>query len=191
MSRRFEILVEELSMEIFLRDFLPRVLPDEFEIDVNCFIYPHEGKSDLRKRLPHRLRAYRHYPEKVIILVIQDQDSSDCKVLKQSLVNLMEEARGDIKYLVRIACKELENWYLGDLKAVEQIYPKSKAGTQTNKAKFRNPDRLNGAEEMEKFSKEFAKVSCAREIAPIINIQSNKSVSFRHLVKGVLHLLEA
>lgn len=190
MKKRFEILVEEHSMEVFLKNFLPRILPDSFELGINCFIYPHEGKRDLQKRLPKRIKAYQSYPQKVILLVIQDQDSSNCKVLKQKLLRLIREANGDTKHLIRIACKELENWYLGDLNTVQKIFPESKAGNLKNKAKFRNVDRLNGAEEMKNFSKEFTKVQSARTFGQTIEIHNNKSVSFNHFVVGTLSLLQ-
>lgn len=49
MNKRMEILVEDYSMEVFLKGLLPRILPEDFELGRNCFIYPHEGKSDLKK----------------------------------------------------------------------------------------------------------------------------------------------
>jgi len=190
MKKRFEILVEEHSMEVFLKNLLPRILPDSFTIGINCFIYPHEGKQDLQKRLPKRIKAYRSYPQKVILLVIQDQDSSDCKVLKRKLLRLIREANGNTKYLIRIACKELENWYLGDLNTVQKIFPTFRAGKLKNKAKFRDVDRLNGAEEMKNLSKEFTKVQSARAFGQKIEIENNKSVSFNHFVDGILSLLQ-
>jgi hypothetical protein len=190
MNKRLEILVEERSMEAFLRNLIPKLLPNNFTVDHNCFIYPHQGKTDLQKRLANRLKAYKSYPDDVIIIIIQDQDSSDCVLLKNKLIELIEKNNSTIDYLVRIACRELENWYLGDLDAVESIYPKSKASRKKNKAKFRVPDLLNGSEEMRKFSNSFTKVACAKKMGKQIKVDTNKSKSFGHFVSGLQKLLE-
>lgn len=190
MNKRLEILVEEHSMEVFLKGLLPRILPVRFKVGENCFIYPHEGKSDLQNRLPKRVQAYKSYPEEVLLLVIQDQDSADCKVEKNKLVLLVEGANDKISYLVRIACRELENWYLGDLFAVEKLYPKSKASKLNRKAKFRDVDHIIGSHEMNKLSKEFAKISCARGMAPIIDIEENHSKSFNQFINGLYKFLK-
>lgn len=188
-AERVEILVEEPSMEAFLTGLLPRVLPEGFELSKNCFIRPHQGKSDLRKRLPNNVRAYRNYPQKVILIVVHDQDSNDCVKLKSELLKIISDHSPDLQHLVRIACRELENWYLGDLIAVERIYPNTKASKNRNKAKFRDPDQLNGSEEMERFTKEFTKMNGARRIGLLINVEENKSLSFRHFIQGVNKLL--
>lgn len=187
---RIEILVEELSMEVFLKGLLPRILPENYKLGQNCFVYPHEGKSDLQKRLPRRVRAYRSYPDNVKLIVVHDQDSADCKTLKQQLVNLIKNEDITIKFLVRIACRELENWYLGDLKAVEMVYPESKASNFVRKAKFRNVDKIQGSREMEMLSKAFSKTSCARSLAPIIDIEANTSISFNQFINGLQNFLD-
>ncbi len=53
-----EIHVEEKSMEIFLRGVLPRILPEEYILDVNCRIVTYNGKQDLKKKLPIVIRSY-------------------------------------------------------------------------------------------------------------------------------------
>lgn len=189
-EKRLEILTEEPSMRYFLEGLLPRILPDDFVLNVNCFVYHHQGKSDLQKRLPNRIRAYQNYPQEVLVLVVHDQDSNDCILLKTKLLEMIDAVGLDIRHLVRIACRELENWYLGDLNSVEQIYPESKATKFAAKAKFRNPDKLQGSDEMKRFSEAFTKINCARTIAPLLSIEKNKSVSFNHFVSGLQRLLE-
>lgn len=176
-------------MQVFLRGLLPKVLPEGFALDHNCFIRPHQGKSDLRKRLPATVRAYQYYPETVILIVVQDQDASDCVQLKSGLIELIQNHNNGLSFLVRIACRELENWYLGDLPAVEQVYPESKASKFQDKAKFRNPDLLNGADEIKKLSTNFSKTACARAIPHHLNLEANKSKSFRHFIAGTQRLL--
>lgn len=110
---RIEFLVEELSMAELLKVVLPRILPAPWELDNNYYIHPHEGKSDLKRSIPTKLRAYRKRPFSTCFVVIQDQDSNDCKQLKQELVDLCKANKSDnITYLVRIVCHELEAWYM-------------------------------------------------------------------------------
>lgn len=87
--------------------------------------------------------------------------------------------------MFRIACRELENWYLGDFEAIEKVFAQVNANLFQKKAKFRNPDRLNGAEEMKKLTKDFSKAGTARKIAEHINLQQNNSNSFKQLLQGI------
>jgi hypothetical protein len=185
---RLEIFTEERSMEFFLRALLPRILPSGFELDVNCFIRPHEGKSDLKRSLSKKVKAFPHFSQPVKLLIIHDQDSNECKVLKASLISECSNIKsGD--FLVRIACKELENWYLGDFGSIETVYPDIRISGLTRKAKFRNPDRLNGSEEMNILIRHFSKSHASRELGRIINIENNNSPSFNCLITGIAKLL--
>lgn len=184
-----EILVEEPSMEHFLRGLLPEVLPEGYLLDQNCFIRPHEGKSDLRKSIPKKAKTYPYWPTPVKLIIIHDQDLSDCKELKSDLEKLVREANDSCPLLIRIACRELENWYLGDLNAVEKVYPESKASTLSGKARFRNPDFLKGSEEMKRLSGAFTKSFAAKEIPKHLSLKGNRSPSFNNLIKGIRSFL--
>lgn len=186
-----EILVEEPSMENFLRVILPQLLPEKYAVDRNCFIRPHEGKSHLQKSIPKKVQSYRGYTNaSVKLILIHDQDSNDCKSLKDSLTALVKEVDRQLPALVRIACRELENWYLGDLEAVEQVYPDSKASKLKEKARFRNCDHLNGSEEMQRLSVNFTKSFASREIPKYMKLDTNRSVSFNHFIDGLRKFLE-
>lgn len=185
---RLEIFTEERSMEYFLRALLPRILPTGFELDTNCFIRPHEGKSDLKRSLSKKVKASPHFSQPVKLLIIHDQDSNDCKVLKTNLISECSGLKsGD--FLVRIACKELENWYLGDLESIDIVYPDTQASGLSGKSKFRNPDRLNGSEEMNNLTRKFSKSHASREIGRIISIENNNSSSFNYFISGIAKLL--
>lgn len=183
---RLEILTEEKSMEVFLRGLLPRILPDGFILDSNCFIHSHEGKSHLVKSIPKKMKAYPKFPEEVRVFIIHDQDSNNCIQLKEKLTKLCSAA---FPCLVRIACRELENWYLGDFNAIEHVFPEVNAAKYSLKAKYRITDRLTGSEELKKLSKRFSKTQTAREIAKYIDFENNKSVSFNHFITGLKKLL--
>jgi len=159
-----EILVEESSMKHFLINILPLILPDGICLNRNCFIRQHEGKQHLKKEIPKKVRAYKHYGTPVKVIIIHDQDSADCKVLKADLTKLVNDS-GPLPHLIRIACRELEAWYLGDMDAIEQVYPKFKAARYRNWNKFRNSDLCNASDELRKIIPEFQKGVAAREIS--------------------------
>lgn len=184
-----EFLVEEQSMAFFLEELLPEILPADLKLNVNCFIRPHNGKSDLQKSIPKKVQAYKSFPNEVKLVVIQDQDSNDCKKLKQIIRDLIELNNTLLPFMIRIACTELENWYLGDLEAVEAVYPESKASKHLNKAKYRNPDNLGGTEEMEKLVPNFSKTFTARNIVAFLDLPKNRSHSFQQLLSGLQKFL--
>ncbi|MDR3600409.1 MAG: hypothetical protein P4L49_08030 [Desulfosporosinus sp.] len=57
-------LVEEPSMKEFLRGILPRVIPD----NVSYTIIHHEGKQDLERSIPKKLRAFRKQNTQFVVL---------------------------------------------------------------------------------------------------------------------------
>ena len=174
-------------MMYFLQGFLPRVLPKGYALDANVFIRPHQGKSDLIKSLRQKAPRLHEYDPPVRLLVIHDQDANDCVELERTLTDTIDKGRrADFPLCVRIACRELENWYLGSLPEVERLYPASRASQLVAKRKYRDCDRLNGAAEMESLTKKaFAKTDCARRMGPIIAIEGSRSVSFGWFVRGL------
>jgi len=174
-------LLEELSAKRFLDSYLPRVLPSNTTFQT----IPHQGKSELQKSIPKKLRAWRTPETKFVVL--HDQDSADCKTLKKLLLDLC--SKGGKPALVRIACRELEAWYLGDLDAVEQAYPGSKASKHSRKARFRHPDSITSpSKELEKIVPEFQKVDGARRLAGTLSREACTSPSFQTFLNGVLAL---
>ena len=183
-----EFLLEESSMENLLSIILPKILPDGYELNANCFLRPHQGKSDLKKSIPNKIRLFSdfHIPSKIII--IQDQDSNDCIKLKNSLLELCRK-NGICPVLIRISCRELENWYLGDMAAIEKVYPKFKAKSHKYKAKFRNVDNCFGSHELERIVDKFQKGYASKNIPKYMDLKKNKSNSFNQLISGVVKFL--
>ncbi len=170
-------------MERFLEIFLISILPKEWALNQNVFIRSFEGKQDLQRSLPKKVKVLSNWHEPVGLIVLQDQDSSDCSTLKNKLMQIIQ-SNGEIPYLIRIVCRELESWYIGDMEAIKKAYPKFKSEKYINQAKFRNPDILNAADELSKLLPEFQKVTSASKIAQHINIETNKSDSFNQFVIG-------
>ncbi|HHG85484.1 MAG TPA: DUF4276 family protein [Bacteroidetes bacterium] len=189
MYKTLEILTEEPSMETFLEAILPQILPSGYVLGENCFIRSHEGKSHLQKSIPKKFVGYTHFPYAVKVLILHDQNSADCVLLKEKLIDLAGK-NTSIPFLIRIPCRELENWYLGDFAAIEQVYPSVKASQLRNRAKYRNVDLLGGADDLKKLIGNFSKIETARNIAPQLNISANTSVSFQQFVSGLKKLLD-
>jgi len=182
--RTLLVLVEERSAEEFLRGFLPRVLPDDVDIQFRVF----EGKQDLDRRLVVQIREWRR-PD-TLFVVLRDQDSLDCVELKRLLVEKCRQAGRD-DALVRIACRELEAWYLGDLRSVESALELTGLQRHQNSRRFRQPDSVvqpaNALRELTR--KRYQKVSGSRAIGEIVSPDGNLSRSFQVFVNGVRQLV--
>ena len=183
---RIEILVEEPSMKAFLSILLPKILSDNYwTLNQNYFIRSFDGKSDLQNNIPSKIKVFSNWTEPVGVIILQDQDSNDCVKLKNKLIEICE-THGNCAKLIRIVCRELESWYIGDFEAVNKAYPNFRFENHASKSKFRNPERCNAYDELKKILPEFQKIDGAKKIAPHINIESNKSESFKQTVSGFL-----
>ncbi len=181
--RKIVFLLEESSIKEFLDVFLPKLLPS----GVTFKTIPHEGKQDLERSIPRKIRAWREPGVRFIIL--RDQDGVDCFRLKQKLYRICVEAgRGDS--LVRIVCNELESWFLGDLTAVASAFNMPSIARLQRRAKYRNPDVLtNAAQELKRIVPSYQKLKGARMIAEYVDTQRNCSNSFHVFVEGVLKVI--
>ena len=177
--------LEEPSAREMLAGVLPWVLPENIQIRYIVF----QGKQDLEKNLKKKLCGWR-MPDSIFV-VMRDQDSGDCKAIKATLANLCREA-GKEGVLVRVACRELESFYLGDLAAVEQGLGLTGLKKQQQWKKFRDPDALgNPAEELFRLTKNaYDKIAGSRAIALYLSLDSNCSHSFNVLLSGIKNLTE-
>jgi hypothetical protein len=148
MTQHFELLVEEPSMEAFLRGLLPRLLPP----DRTFQIHPFQGKQDLLGKLEARLRGYANWlPRDWRIVVVVDRDDEVCQQLKQRMeqiaakIGLRTRSRSSSCWQLvnRIAMEELEAWYFGDWEAVQAAYPRVSA-TVPQQQRYRNSDAIAG-----------------------------------------------
>lgn len=175
---RLVFMVEERSMKELLLAVLPKFLPEGFD---KPLIIAHNGKSDLHKSIPRKLQAWPNKDDKFII--VQDKDSNDCLRLKAELLSLCQNSRNDC--LIRIACTELESWYLGDLEAVSRAYGKDYTKLAA-KRKYREPDKLgNAKEELRKLILDYQQVDGAKKISAYMDIDNNTSSSFNVFIDGV------
>ena len=198
-----EFLVEEPSMEAFLCELLPNVIPNApFQIHV------FQGKPDLLSNLEKRLRGYaRWLPQNYRLFVMVDRDRDNCHDLKQRLESIATEAglrtrtsSADASWQLvnRIVIEELEAWYFGDWQAVREIYPRA-SETIPQQANYRNSDAINGGtwEAFERvmrqrgyFANGLNKVEVARKIAPHIDPARSQSHSFKVFYDAVIEVTE-
>ncbi len=178
--------LEERSAREMLNGLLPRILPEDVEHRLIVF----EGKQDLEKNLVRRLRGWQR--PKTHFVVMRDQDFGSCHEVKRNLAELCRQA-GKPRALIRIACRELESFYLGDLKAVEKGLELNNLSTRQLKAKYRAPDLLqNPANELKKLTNhQYQKISGSRAIGPFLSLSGNRSRSFRTLVRGIQTMTSA
>jgi hypothetical protein len=177
-AMRLVFLVEERSMKELLDILLPKILPEGME---QPLVIPHNGKSDLEASIPKKLRAWQNPNDKFVI--VRDQDSSDCKKLKEDLLMLCKNSRNEC--LIRIVCKMLESWYFGDLKAVSVAYGKDFT-MLSNKKKFREPDKIADAKkEIRKLIPYHQQIKGAKLIASHMDVLVNTSKSFNVFIDGV------
>ncbi len=199
-----EVIVEERSAEQALRILLPRIVPGiDFEIRV------FQGKSDLLKRLPNRLKGYATWiaQANATLVVLVDRDDDDCLALKEDLekmaaaAGLLTTATAPeirrMNMINRIAVEELEAWFFGDVPALCAAYPRisTSLGEQ---AKYRNPDAIAGGtcEALEHVLQQhnyhrggLAKVEAATKIAHHMDVDTNRSRSFQIFRDGLRRLI--
>ena len=101
-------------MRALLDGLLPRLFPG---LPFQCV--PHEGKTDLERSIPRKLRGWRE--PGVRFAVVRDNDGADCRALKDDLRGLCRAGHRD-DTLIRIVCQELEAWYLGEPDALADAF---------------------------------------------------------------------
>ncbi|MBI4861981.1 MAG: DUF4276 family protein [Candidatus Riflebacteria bacterium] len=148
MNQHVEFLVEEPAMKETLEVLAPKLLPPGVSFAIRTF----QGKPDLFRKLPGRLKGYQHWPEENRFVVVVDEDREDCHELKRRIVAATVEAglapwslggRRDGRVTGRIAVEELEAWFLGDFGAICAAFSRVDA-RHGGKARFRKPDEIGG-----------------------------------------------
>ena len=193
-----EFLLEERSAEVALRAILPKIV----SFDVSHRFHVFQGKHDLLKQLPVRLKSYRlKIRNDCRIVVLVDEDRENCHQLKAELEHIAHDEgfvtkssaarHSDFQVVNRLAIEELEAWFFGDPKAIRAAYPKIPDGFHRWR-EYQNPDAIadGTCEALERLLRQFyrrryAKTKMARMIAPHMEPDRNKSKSFQVFVEGV------
>ncbi len=188
-----EFLVEEPSAEAALSNIVPRIVgaPHSFAV------HPHQGKPNLLRSLPGRLRGYGSWlPRDWRIVVLVDRDRQQCRELKATLEQMARDAGlltrtatplpSRFQVINRIAIEELEAWFFGDAEAIRAAYPRV-SRTFERRAGYTDPDAIRGGawEALERvlqragyFRGGLAKIEAAAAISEHMDPGRNRSRSF-------------
>ena len=172
-------LLEEPSAQDALQGILPSILPADMTPQYLVF----EGKQDLEKRMTRLLRSW--LTPDTVFVVLRDQDSGDCRIIKERLVARCHEA-GKPDCIVRIACRTLEAWFVGDWAAVAEAFQQPKLANLHRKALYQEPDHLGDpVNELRKVIPDYQKRDGARKIGKHLVETRNRSHSFQVFIAAI------
>jgi hypothetical protein len=178
---RLVCFVEGRAEKVLLAEVLSRMKVGGPEPIIIAF----DGKQDLEKQLVRRMRGWTDASAR--FLVVRDQDAGSCKDVKARLVGLCKSS-GKKTFLVRIACHEMESFYLGDLAAVEDGLNVTGLREQQQRRKFRNPDAVpSPKQELKRLTAGvYQEIAGSRAIARHLDLWGgNRSQSFGHLLTAI------
>ena len=213
-----EVLAEDQSGSIALECLLEKILGANHTAHT-WIIHPYKGLGripkglhrapDRKKRLllhhlPRVLRGYGwSLPPSAAVVVVVDADDRDCVAFKRELLDVLEACTPRPRTLFRIAIEESEAWLLGDRAAVKQAYPDAKdsvlkrykqdsiCGTWEVLADAVHPGGAAKLKESGYPATGSAKCDWAENIAPCMDVDENRSPSFRVFRDGVRKLAAA
>jgi hypothetical protein len=213
----FEILVEDRSGKKALDILIPKLISLEHTFKVHAYkgigrIPKNIGSNaDASKRillaqLPQLLRGYgktfAHYPEDypAAVILICDLDAKCLKAFREELYAILNKCnpRPDTRFC--IAIEEGEAWFLGDISALKQAYPKAKdvvlktymndsvCGTWEKLADaiFPGGSAALSAKGWQAVGAE--KSLWAEKITPHMDVNNNASPSFGYLMAKIMEL---
>jgi hypothetical protein len=184
--RHLVFLLEGPSEKEAIHAWLPMLLPDGVQAHFIVF----EGKQDMERRLALKLRHWMLADSRFIVL--RDQDSAACTDVKAALVACCKASGREAECVVRVACHELESFFLGDWQAVAQAFGMPRLADLDRKAVYRDPDRITlPAAELERHVPGYQKREGARRIAPHMDLQRNRSRSFLQLRDAITRMVAA
>lgn len=178
-------LLEEASAKACLESLLPRFFPETMEIQYIVF----DGKNDLEKNLVGKIRGWRR--KSTLFVVIRDQDNEDCLEIKRRLQEKCCQA-GCQDALIRICCRELEAWFIGDWEAVAEAFGEPKLKRFDAKAIYHRPDSKGSPpNELKKHLPGYQKIDGARRIGKHLDVEGirNRSNSYRQFITGLRNRL--
>lgn len=186
MQGRLVFLLEEPSMKHLLAGLLPRLMPGWVEGE-HFLCVPHEGKSDLDRSVPRKLTAWQVPGDRFCVL--RDNDAAACEEVKARLVKLCADS-GRPDTLVRLACQELEAWYLGDLEALAEAFKEPRLCGPAMRKRFVDPDAWQKPSvEVQRVLPQFQKGQGARRMGVALRgADESRSRSFQVFVVGVRRL---
>jgi len=135
----FEILVEDQSGKVALDSLIPRIIGATHTFDVKSYkgvgripanmnVSVDASKRILLTNLPRLLAGYgKSWQDySAVVIVVCDLDDKCLKSFRNELIALLNtcDPRPETRFC--IAVEEGEAWFLGDIPAIKQAYPKTK-----------------------------------------------------------------
>jgi len=139
----YQIHVEDQSGKMALDSLIPKIIEQGNTFEV----YPYKGigripkgmndPEDASKRilldsLPKLLQGagetFRGYGEnyQAVFILVCDLDRKCLKEFRKELLGILNKCKPKPETRFCIAIEEMEAWYLGDIKAIKEVYPKAK-----------------------------------------------------------------
>lgn len=170
-------MVEGDSEKEFLKGLLPRLnIPDHVSL---CRTFG--GYGGLVKAMPAFMKSWRN--ENVRFMILCDQDSADCHERKTEILNVVPNY-WKTRTVVRIACRELEAWYLGDKSGLSDVLPDF--DRVRAKRKFRkDPDAVLMPARSLGEEVSFKKIDLAGQMGERVEIDGNQSPSMQVFIRSV------
>lgn len=178
-------ILEEKSMELFLRS-IESALREHLGLTGQRFLYRSpNGKGNMRKGCHQVIRLHAKAPPGCRFMIVCDRDDDDCIRLKKDIQEIASQCEVSGRSRVRIVCRELEAWLLGDRVAFVAAFP----GSGIGKATHERPDNLPRPKEIvQRTARSKATPKIARRVGSKMTAESignNKSASFRCFVSGL------
>ncbi len=176
-------LLEEQSAEEMLKQFMPRHFPG-----VSCTYRRFSGKGELLKRLAKVVRN--HDDSECHFLILCDRDQDDCRKLKKHIDTLCHQTGKHHKCKIRIACYELESWYLAQLDVVASHFGVPELVRQQNR--YANSDNVDKPSKiLERITrKNYQKIKGSRIMGRYLEKDVPRSTSFRHFINAITSILK-
>jgi Domain of unknown function (DUF4276) len=215
----FEILVEGQCENTALSIIMPKIIgeyrqPHTWNIRPhrgigklpdNPAAEPNKADQTLLHNLPAKLKGYgtEQDPDLVVVVLVDLDDKTDCVAFKNELLALLDYCETKPRTLFRIAIEELEAWFLGDASALKSAYPDVKQNILDKYVQdsqiatwelLAEAIHLGGLEALLLKNKRSPLVleekrKWAKQICPFLNIEQNRSPSFRCFRDGLRKML--
>jgi hypothetical protein len=169
-------LLEEVSACEMLRKMMPRHFPS-----LSCRYRTFSGKPDLMARMEKTIKN--HTDKDCHFVIVCDQDLDDCIELKNRIAGSCQKTGKKALCHIRIACHELESWYLAQLDVVSRHFGVPEVIRLQN-TKYRYPDNTTKpSEDLRRITKgNYQKVKGSRIMGDCLDPNVDRSTSFKNFI---------